>query len=232
MKLKKLNSEHGRRAVFYRDYIKSLAHNRYSKTEWWKKRSKIKLLKSGRCECCLECVVINCSHGQERPIFDVHHLTYERVGEELDSDLAVVCSPCHNLIHKPNSPAAKHWLSIRSKREAAKLLAKAKQMIPAVSFDGTEYDFLKVGQYWVNTGSVGSIGPGSIPWVNTPKLRLGEGRIDPGDMTLLPWLGSDPLEDAKSISVRTGPPIPHTVSPIGHKESFMDCATVGSATVP
>ena len=27
----------------------------------------------------------------------VHHLTYERLGEELDSDLQALCKPCHNL---------------------------------------------------------------------------------------------------------------------------------------
>jgi hypothetical protein len=31
--------------------------------------------------------------------FDVHHLTYERLGEERDEDLLVVCCPCHASIH-------------------------------------------------------------------------------------------------------------------------------------
>jgi hypothetical protein len=43
--------------------------------------------------------------------FHVHHLTYERIGCELDDDLLLVCSPCHNAIHFPNSAAAKFWTS-------------------------------------------------------------------------------------------------------------------------
>jgi hypothetical protein len=30
---------------------------------------------------------------------DVHHLTYERMGDELDEDLAVMCRTCHEAEH-------------------------------------------------------------------------------------------------------------------------------------
>lgn len=30
---------------------------------------------------------------------DVHHLTYERRGRELDADLAVLCRDCHDIVH-------------------------------------------------------------------------------------------------------------------------------------
>ena len=38
----------------------------------------------------------------ERPIlgFDVHHLTYERLGRELLSDLQVLCHDCHKIADK------------------------------------------------------------------------------------------------------------------------------------
>lgn len=41
----------------------------------------------------------------------LHHLNYDRIGEELDGDLMVVCVACHNLIHRPRSSPAKYWLA-------------------------------------------------------------------------------------------------------------------------
>lgn len=38
-----------------------------------------------------KCEVCRCSH----PTLQLHHLTYERFGCELDSDLQVVCADCH-----------------------------------------------------------------------------------------------------------------------------------------
>ncbi|MGH2369964.1 MAG: hypothetical protein ACRDI2_17430 [Chloroflexota bacterium] len=31
---------------------------------------------------------------------EVHHLTYERLGDELPEDLAALCAPCHRGAHK------------------------------------------------------------------------------------------------------------------------------------
>jgi hypothetical protein len=42
-----------------------------------------------RCHCC-----------NRRASLALHHLTYERLGEELMKDLVWVCSRCHGLIHK------------------------------------------------------------------------------------------------------------------------------------
>jgi hypothetical protein len=33
------------------------------------------------------------------PAVEVHHLTYERVGQELPDDLAALCAPCHRRAH-------------------------------------------------------------------------------------------------------------------------------------
>ena len=46
---------------------------------------------------------------QRPPAFHVHHLTYERLGEEWDEDLQLLCAPCHNLEHFPDSHAAVWW---------------------------------------------------------------------------------------------------------------------------
>ncbi len=55
------------------------------------------------------------SRGTERrpPWFDVHHLTYEHLGDEPDEDLILVCAPCHNAIHYPDSAAGQWWIHYR-----------------------------------------------------------------------------------------------------------------------
>ena len=40
-----------------------------------------------------------CSVCGDAPATQVHHLTYDRVGEELESDLVGLCKPCHDKIH-------------------------------------------------------------------------------------------------------------------------------------
>ncbi len=40
-----------------------------------------------------------CQRCGERPATEVHHLTYERVFNEMAADLLPVCSPCHRTIH-------------------------------------------------------------------------------------------------------------------------------------
>lgn len=40
-----------------------------------------------------------CEFGCGRAVVDVHHMTYERLGEELDIDLLAVCRECHTKIH-------------------------------------------------------------------------------------------------------------------------------------
>ncbi len=56
--------------------------------EWRARREKILVRSKRICEMC----------GSE-PATDVHHLTYERVGEELDTDLLGLCRGCHDTIH-------------------------------------------------------------------------------------------------------------------------------------
>ena len=53
------------------------------------------------------------------PEFTLHHLTYERLGQERDSDLMILCAACHSLVH------ARDW---RSVRYWARLLAQQNQV--------------------------------------------------------------------------------------------------------
>jgi hypothetical protein len=64
----------------YKTYIRS--------PEWRRKRLGIIRRAGGICERC-----------HKWPVVNVHHLTYERLGDEFDSDLLGVCSKCHKELH-------------------------------------------------------------------------------------------------------------------------------------
>ncbi len=58
--------------------------------EWREKRQLVLRRDGGRCQGCLQ-----------RPAFHVHHLTYDRAGDELLIDLVALCPSCHQKAH-PN----------------------------------------------------------------------------------------------------------------------------------
>jgi 5-methylcytosine-specific restriction endonuclease McrA len=64
----------------YRKYINS--------KEWKLKRDAI-VEKYKKCSCC----------GSEENL-NVHHLTYENLGNENESDLLLLCKDCHKFVHK------------------------------------------------------------------------------------------------------------------------------------
>jgi hypothetical protein len=62
----------------------------YLTTTWWASvRAGALERAGGRCQVC----------NADGPILDVHHRTYERLGQERDSDLTVLCRGCHELFH-------------------------------------------------------------------------------------------------------------------------------------
>ena len=65
----------------YTEYLKSKA--------WYVKRDQIKSLKNNKCEKC----------GSIRNL-QVHHKTYKRLGNELLTDLQLLCDLCHKEIHR------------------------------------------------------------------------------------------------------------------------------------
>lgn len=70
--------------------LNNLTYQEYIETPYWDNTRKRALKAAGyRCQKCRKVNV---------PL-DVHHLTYERRGQELLSDLLVVCRPCHEAIH-------------------------------------------------------------------------------------------------------------------------------------
>ena len=69
----------------------------YLLSQAWYEKRKLKLFNSDyTCEKCGYC---SYKSIEERPL-DVHHKTYERLGNELPGDLMVLCRKCHGENHQ------------------------------------------------------------------------------------------------------------------------------------
>lgn len=73
------------RKEFYISYLKS--------DTWSLLRLFIFDIRDGKCEQCNTTI-------DKYNLFNVHHITYERLGSERLSDLALLCMECHEKIHK------------------------------------------------------------------------------------------------------------------------------------
>ncbi len=71
---------------FWESYSKYLAS-----PEWVKKRKKVLKRSQGICEGC-----------GEKEAAEVHHISYENVGNEFLFELVAICSECHDRIHPEN----------------------------------------------------------------------------------------------------------------------------------
>lgn len=108
-------------------YLRSISYGDYRQTVHWRKRRDAYRAILPWNECAL-CGLDEREH-EFRIVFHVHHLSYARLGYELDSDLVLLCSACHNLVHRPQSAAAQHWLEVRA-YENPDLEEKARQFLP------------------------------------------------------------------------------------------------------
>lgn len=70
--------------------LRAMPYHLYLKTPEWRRTRAEALLRAGNA-CSLDVTHTN--------RLDVHHRTYERLGAELSSDLAVLCHSCHQLHH-------------------------------------------------------------------------------------------------------------------------------------
>jgi 5-methylcytosine-specific restriction endonuclease McrA len=69
-----------------------LPYHEYLRTPHWRDTRRRALQRAGyQCK--------RCEARGER--FEVHHLTYDRLGRELEGDLVVLCESCHALEHMP-----------------------------------------------------------------------------------------------------------------------------------
>lgn len=73
--------------------LRSMPYKDYLKTDHWKDvRRRLFQARGRKCE--------KCKRGKSVSLqIDVHHLTYERRGQELLTDLQVLCRDCHNREH-------------------------------------------------------------------------------------------------------------------------------------
>jgi len=69
--------------------LREMDYMEYLKTDWWKHRRKkfINKFKIKDCYCCKE------------SFREVHHCSYDRIGNEKDKDLVLLCNKCHNEVH-------------------------------------------------------------------------------------------------------------------------------------
>ena len=68
-----------------------MPYKEYLQSPHWKRRREDKLRAAGR-----RCQVCNRDSGT----LDIHHKTYQRLGQELDGDLIVLCRACHSVLHE------------------------------------------------------------------------------------------------------------------------------------
>ncbi len=81
------------RQVSPRD-LRALPYREYLQTPHWKRRRQDRVRDADyRCQLCNRGAVT----------LNVHHRTYERLGEEHDGDLKVLCQDCHNTFHEHRS---------------------------------------------------------------------------------------------------------------------------------
>lgn len=66
---------------------RSERHRYYASREWAILKEQVRERSGGRCERC-----------GNRPYEQTHHLTYERLGNELLEDLQGLCAPCHEYV--------------------------------------------------------------------------------------------------------------------------------------
>jgi len=73
--------------------LRAMPYEEYLHTSHLKRKREDKLRALGyRCQLC--------NRAASEALLEVHHRTYERLGEELDEDLTVLCRPCHSTFHE------------------------------------------------------------------------------------------------------------------------------------
>jgi 5-methylcytosine-specific restriction endonuclease McrA len=71
--------------------LRSMKYEDYLQTLHWQELRRVVLSQAGN-----RCQVCNDGDG----ILDVHHRTYENLGDEREGDVVVLCRSCHDLFHQ------------------------------------------------------------------------------------------------------------------------------------
>ena len=80
------------RVIGYRDSNGQIIYEEYLWSEEWRTMRQVALARSGYC-----CSICKASRNDTQ--LDVHHNTYDRLGDEQPSDLIVLCRSCHDHYH-------------------------------------------------------------------------------------------------------------------------------------
>jgi hypothetical protein len=113
-------------------------YRRYLQSQQWKEKCARKLKEAKHC--CERCGI-----PEEYARLEVHHKTYERLGNELSIDLEVVCVHCH--------PIADQERSYQSKRRSMQKLDNARfqgwvRKVYGDNYDPDEYTYERY-QRWL-----------------------------------------------------------------------------------
>jgi 5-methylcytosine-specific restriction endonuclease McrA len=72
------------------EQLRAMPYGQYLESRWWKFRRGLKLKDEPKCQ------NPECKFEYE---LEVHHLSYENLGDEKDGDLMVLCVRCHDDLH-------------------------------------------------------------------------------------------------------------------------------------
>lgn len=79
----------------YDETIWFASYEDYLQSDIWKEKSDAAKARAGwKCQ-------LNVKHSNK--VLHTHHRTYERIGNELDTDLIVLCNGCHKKFHSKES---------------------------------------------------------------------------------------------------------------------------------
>ena len=72
------------------DALRSLPYPEYLKTDHWRRVRRHAIERANR----------RCEQCNRRGQLDVHHLTYDNLGQEAACDVVALCRPCHEREHE------------------------------------------------------------------------------------------------------------------------------------
>jgi 5-methylcytosine-specific restriction endonuclease McrA len=103
-----------RRARLWKLGLKTEEYEQYLATPHWQELRKLKLERQKSelgYNCCEECDAR--SAASRKTALSVHHVTYERLGEEPLEDLKIICRPCHDKEHGRDQETQRRYFGPR-----------------------------------------------------------------------------------------------------------------------
>ena len=95
--------------------MKDWYHEVYLKSDYWKSlRLKTIAARDFKCEIC----------GSESSL-EIHHISYDHLGNELDSDLMCLCRNCHQIVHDLKEARLELYGNEHYEKMASKVVAEA-----------------------------------------------------------------------------------------------------------